>query len=60
MFVSGFYKDINTVNKINPRIEGNDLRGQYAVMLLENDDTTPVELFSVGVNYIATDTSNNN
>jgi len=58
MFVSGFYKDINTVNTTNPRIEGNDLRGQYAVMRLENDDTTPVELFSVGVNYITTDVSN--
>ena len=58
MFVSGFWKDVNTVNVDNPLFQGNDMRGQFAEIELENDDTTPVELFSVGVNYITTDVSN--
>jgi hypothetical protein len=58
MFVGGFWKDINTVNVQNPKFEGNDMRGQFAKIKLQNNSTEKLETFSVGVNYIATNASN--
>lgn len=58
MWVSGFWKDINSVNVNNPRFNGNDMRGQYAEITLTNDNTTALQMWGIGVNYILTDISN--
>ncbi|WP_395073869.1 hypothetical protein [Flavobacterium sp.] len=46
--VAGLY----CYSKKNSRIEGEEIRGYFAKVTLENTDTTPVELFSVSTNAI--------
>ena len=58
MWVSGFWKDINSVNVNSPRFNGNDMRGQYAEITLTNEETTALQMWGIGVNYILTDISN--
>jgi hypothetical protein len=36
----------------NSRVEGSDIRGYYAQITLENNDTEPVELFAIESNIV--------
>jgi hypothetical protein len=36
----------------NARVEGSEIRGYYALVTLENDDTAPVELFAINSNAV--------
>jgi hypothetical protein len=53
-------RDINTANRTDALFNGNPMTSTVLILKLNNSDTTPVKLFSVGVGYFDTNLSNFN